>query len=525
MTPHRLYLAFLLALAAVGVGAGAAIRERAAVPDSPPPAYAPEVREAPPVVSISRPRGEERVVAPKTRKRRPRLPRGNDVRAALRRALLIGAIDRRHWRAYRATDRRARRALRKLSGARRGELLAVVRTIDGLAASGRLTASRQPLAFLTLRRNVDVWAKRSFPSPAERMTFSDDPAVFQYYAGRGVQYHPLASAGRINALVQPCLRSLAAKRCRPGKLRTALDRLLSLSTRRGDFRAWEYLFSYGGGSPPWVSGMAQATAAQALARGWKAFGLARYRTAAVESLGAFRAPPPLGVASGRHYLMYSFNPGLRIQNGFLQAVIGLHDVAKLTGSKSAWKLFRAGEREARATLAAYDTGAWSLYSRSGRESPLGYHRLVTGFLAGLCTRKAGPGYCDRQARYSRYLREPPRVSVSAPSRLRRGRVGVARFSLSKVSSVVVRVRDRVGTVMARRMSLPRGAHTIGFRPRLSGTTTISVHAVGPEGRRAVKRTSLTVTKPPPPPKRRKARKSPGKGDGRGGGRGPARSRG
>ncbi len=516
VTAHRLFVAFLLALAAVAVGAGAAVRERAAMPAAPPPVVVPELGGAPPVVSVSRPHGKRRAAAPVERHRRV-LPRGDDVRAALRRALLIGAIDRRHWRAYRATDRRARRALRLLHGARRAELLSVVRTVDGLAASGRLTASRQPLAFLTLRRNVDVWARRSFPHPAERMTFGDDPAVFQYYAGRGVQYHPLASAGRINALVQPCLRSVAARRCRPGKLRRSLDRLVSLSTRRGNFRAWEYLFSYGGGSAPGVSGMATATAAQALARGSKALGLPRWRRAALESLGVFDAPPPLGVRSGDHYLMYSFNPGLRIQNGFLQAVIGLHDVAKLTGSKRALRLYKRGERSARATLAQFDTGAWSLYSRAGRESPLGYHRLVTGFLAGLCSRHAGPGYCAQQARYSRYLREAPRLAVSAPARVRKGRHFATRIWLNKGSSVEVRVRDRVGVYSSRRLWLSRGSHRLGWRSRLTGRSSVVVRAVGPEGRRAVRRAVVSVTKPP------RARRSPRKGGARNGGRARGRS--
>ena len=41
-------------------------------------------------------------------------------------------------------------------------------TVEGLAASGRLTASRMPLAFLTLRRNTTVWRLRPFPAPSAR---------------------------------------------------------------------------------------------------------------------------------------------------------------------------------------------------------------------------------------------------------------------------------------------------------------------------------------------------------------------
>ena len=41
---------------------------------------------------------------------------------------------------------------------------------------------------------------------------------------------------------------------------------MSLGVERNGYLAWEYYFEFGGGRPPWVSGMAQGTAMQALAR-------------------------------------------------------------------------------------------------------------------------------------------------------------------------------------------------------------------------------------------------------------------
>ena len=61
----------------------------------------------------------------------------------------------------------------------------------------------------------------------------------------------------------------------------------------------------------------------------------------------------------------------------------LRDTAALTHSREAQKLFRAGDRAARREVAAFDTGAWSLYSLGCNESDLGYHRLVRDFLARL----------------------------------------------------------------------------------------------------------------------------------------------
>jgi len=60
-----------------------------------------------------------------------------------------------------------------------------------------------------------------------------------------------------------------------------------METRDG-YIAWEYYFAYGTGRPPWVSGMTQATAVQALSRGYRAMGQTRWKRAAERALGAFR---------------------------------------------------------------------------------------------------------------------------------------------------------------------------------------------------------------------------------------------
>ena len=535
---HRRLVALWAGLAlcaAVGGGvAMAALAERARVgfvvapvqPPAPPPAA---------VAPVPSPAPEPEPVAT-VQPRRPRLPAGRSVRTALRRALLTGAIERRDWARWRATDRRARAALRRLSGARRAELASVVGVVDRLASGGQLTAGRMPLAFLTLERNVEVWTRRPFPAPRRRMTFGRDPAVFQYYAGAGVQHHPLGSAGQINALVQPCLRRREALdrrriararaaaagrrtgappveagavrvpiRCHEQRVRRALDRLAELSSRRGDFAAWEYLFDYGAGRAPWVSGMAQATAAQALARGAQAFDESRYRELAIASLGAFEAAPPLGVAirdgGGRHYLMYSFDPGLKILNGFLQSLIGLHDVGELARSPRARRLFRLGERAARPTIRGYDTGAWSLYSAAGRESTLDYHRLVTGFLEGMCERTDEPDYCAPGRRFARYLTEPPEVRVGVSPRLRAGRRAVVAFRVSKLSAVRVSVLRGSRHVVRRALSVPRGRFTVPWAPARGGRYVVRVQATGPEGLQEVIRETVRVkARPKPKPK-------------------------
>ena len=173
-----------------------------------------------------------------------------------------------------------------------------------------------------------------------------------------MQLQPLASWGRANAIAGACLAALRSRTkkdtCRPGALAKSLDRLTALGARRSGYLAWEYYFAYGTGSPPWVSGMTQATAVQALARGYRALGKARWRRSALRALGAFEQAPPSGVSvrapGGRHYVLYSFAPSHRVFNGGLQAVLGLRDAAALLHSDRA----RAAVRARRARGAARD---------------------------------------------------------------------------------------------------------------------------------------------------------------------------
>jgi hypothetical protein len=434
--------------------------------------------------------------------------RSTTVAGALRRALLAREITRREHDRLRGDYAAARAALGRLSGLRRAELAAVVGHVDALAASHQLTTGRLTPVFLVLRRNRQFWTSTaSFPAAHDRTTFGRDPAVFQYYPGQGMQLQQLASWGRVNARLGVCLRQRCAGRAR---LRRAVERLVGLSAPRAGFVAWEYYFSFAGGTPPWISGMTQGTAIQALARAARVFRSRAFRRDAVRALGAFRAPPPLGVSvpapGGRHYLMYSFSPGLRILNGDLQAITGLRDLAVLGHSRGAQTLFARGERAARRAVGRFDTGAWSLYSQDGRESTLGYHQLVSQFLGNLCRRTDRRTYCAANRRFVRYEHEPPRIGIARLTGLRARRATTVRFSLSKLATVDVRVSGaRGGVTLDRRLSLERGSHAVAWVPPARGHYRVQVVAQGPSGPRGVSDESVRVVLPKPRHHKKRAR--------------------
>lgn len=452
-----------------------------------------------------------------------RLRRSPTVEAALRVARMTGRITPGAEGSMRAEWQAANATLAKLTGVRHTELAYAVGAVRALAAAHALTADRLRPTFLILRQNVRFWKDQPVPASGWRTTFGRDPAIFQYYPGRGLQLQPLASWGRANAIAGACLAALRSKTtkdtCRRAALTRSLDRMASLGARRSGYLAWEYYFAYGEGAPPWVSGMTQATAAQALSRGYRALGHARWKRAAERSLGAFEQAPPNGVAvsapGGKHYVLYSFSPGYHVFNGGLQAVIGLRDTAALLRSARARRLFRAGDRAARREVARFDTGAWSLYSERGAESTLSYHSLTAGFLGGLCDRTDAKVYCRTYARFERYEKEPTRIGLAPLKGTRWDRTRTVRFTLSKISSVKVRVWGTRGVSVAREFAkLPRGTHSFAWKPEGRGRYRVRIEARGPSGPVGVETRTVRVTTPvKPKKKKKKAAPRPGrKGD-------------
>ena len=247
------------------------------------------------------------------------------------------------------------------------------------------------------------------------------------------------------------------------------------------FIAWEYGFEFGGGPPPWISGMAQATGVQALARAAKLLGEPRYLATARKALGAFETPPPTGVrttgpAGGVHYLQYSFAPRLYIFNAFLQSLIGLHDFGKLAGETRATELFRQAEPEAREEMPLSDVGDWSRYSYLGAESTREYHELLREFLQSMCIRRLGKVYCDLAARYRGYTVDPPELAYTGPAQAIEEDLTSLSFTVSKLSVVELKVSRGGKVVFSRLATFRRGTGAFAWRPRGPGLFTVQVAA-------------------------------------------------
>ena len=434
------------------------------------------------------------------------------VRGELARMLAAGAIDRATHDDRRAIYADALKLRRKLSGARRAALGAVLRNLEDVAASGGLTASRLPAMFETVRRNRAWWANGPLLRNGARVSFQGSRLVWQHYTGEGLQIQWLGTFGKVNGLWQGGYTT---------SLRALVDEALSLAAQRAGGIAWEYEFRFDGGRPPWVSGLAQGTAVQALARAAAKLDEPTYSAAARAALGVFRQAPPGGVRvatpAGAHYLIYSFAPRLRVLNGFTQAVNGLHDYTELTGDPEGAALFAQGEAQLRAELPAYDTGAWSRYSLR-READLHYHRLARDFLRNLCARLradaappavptggalpapqvpvADPApYCGAAQRWTAYLNQPPAVRLVS-ERVRGGKRASIKLAVTKPSYVTLRLRRGGRTAAVLGGQLASGVRTLRWPrpPRGPGRYSVVLRAKDLAGNTGKGKGTLRVLK-------------------------------
>ncbi|HEU0018730.1 MAG TPA: D-glucuronyl C5-epimerase family protein [Thermoleophilaceae bacterium] len=459
--------------AAVDVGREAALRVRSAAASR---AKSSPATRLPRAAAASRRSARERRAARRARQATSR---------ALTLAYKRRAISRASYLEYRRVVTRARAVQRRLKGARKAELGNAIALVDGMALQRKLTASRLPALMLILRRNTQYWPRQPFPADRDHVMFRGSRLIFEYYVGEGLQLQPLVNFKQANLMHGACVKDTGLACDRAG-LRKLLGELIRTASTRGGFKTWEYYFEFGGGRPPWISGMAQATAIQAFARASQLLADPSYLKQARAAFGAFRKPPPVGVRTsgpfgGVHYLQYSFAPGLYIINAFLQSLIGLYDYAEITGDRAARKLFADGEPEARRELPANDTGDWSTYSYRGAESTREYHELLREFSASMCSRlhrdrDLREPYCVAARDFLGYTTDPAELELLGPSFVTKGVPANVRFSVSKLSAVQVTITRNGAVALDKLGTYRRGTWSLPWKPGAAGDYRIRVAA-------------------------------------------------
>ena len=260
--------------------------------------------------------------------------------------------------------------------------------------------------------------------------------------------------------------------------------------------------------------MTQATAVQALARGYRALGVKRWKRDAERGAGRVRAAAAErrgGRRAGRAPLppvLVRAHPP-RAQRRAAGRARPARRGARSRTPRARGGCSGRGDRAARREVAEFDTGAWSLYSERGAESTLNYHALTAGFLGGLCDRVKAPRLLPhvRPLRALRARADTDRRRVAAAG-CRCGphahRALHALEGLDRQGPAVGHARDE----RLARLHTPARHALVRLAPAGPRPLPLRIEARGPSGPAGVEQRVFKITTPkkPKPPKQEPKRK-------------------
>ncbi|MEK6303065.1 MAG: D-glucuronyl C5-epimerase family protein [Acidobacteriota bacterium] len=165
---------------------------------------------------------------------------------------------------------------------------------------------------------------------------------------------------------------------------------------------------------PWASGLSQGNAISALLRGYQLFGDDRWLKTATSLFEALDLPMSEGgvrdVDECGHLWFEEYPAAVptHVLNGFIFALWGVLDYARVTGNKKAWVWWNEGLKTLRAHLADFDTGYWSVYDLKYRELTSQYYQTNVHVpqmrvMYSLTSEPIFKKYGDRWEKFSRSL--------------------------------------------------------------------------------------------------------------------------
>ena len=349
---------------------------------------------------------------------------------------------------------RAAHLIRTLPNGRSYHILVALQEVASFHDA--LTQPRALALYGALKANDDYFTKHWAPADSTDIVGADG-VVYRYFGGHCFRFHPLANFGVLNA------------RATSGDVEGTQELADALIARgvyqQGGGIGWEYDFAFSGGKAPWLSGMAQAVAAQAFARA--ATTVPENESAYMsEATAAFRVIPRrlmTSVAAGPWIRLYAFS-SLTVLNAQLQATISLAAYATASGDTQAQTLASRMQNAAAASLGRFDTGYWSYYALPREPSPPDYHHYVVQLLTKLKT--ADPRFADAATRFAAYEKEPPAFQLA------NGGVGQVRFWLSKPATVSA----VTAAGPTKRLPLLGGWHTLTWQPKRAGVYPVHITA-------------------------------------------------
>jgi D-glucuronyl C5-epimerase-like protein len=147
------------------------------------------------------------------------------------------------------------------------------------------------------------------------------------------------------------------------------------------FPVWEYYFPYNSGGvtnePPWISALPQGYALIVYAELYRRTNDSRWRSRAFSVLNSYKVVHEDGgvlLSDTTHgYWWEEFSPYIMIWNGSAQAALGAGELWQATGDSEVKRMFDRSIDALKYYTPFYDTGYWTLYSRTGGYNSRDYH--------------------------------------------------------------------------------------------------------------------------------------------------------
>lgn len=179
------------------------------------------------------------------------------------------------------------------------------------------------------------------------------------------------------------------------------------------FPVWEYEFTWTSGGvtaeSPWVSAMAQGLVMAVFAEVHRRTGSPGWKRRAYEVLNSFRVPWSKGGVmlddTTHGYWWEEYHPLVQVWNGSAQALIDVGYLWSVTQDPEVKRMFDRGIESLKYHTPAYDTGTWTLYSRTQGLNSVAYHNFHIALLDVLYGQTNDPWFLSTADRWRSYT--PP----------------------------------------------------------------------------------------------------------------------
>ncbi|HJQ66158.1 MAG TPA: D-glucuronyl C5-epimerase family protein [Gemmatimonadales bacterium] len=235
--------------------------------------------------------------------------------------------------------------------------------------------------------------------------------AWKLYTNVGVFFQPVETS----QLVEFVLPRQSAPTDSVVQISEHLYRYALWRTHRGQrYPVWEYEFPWSSGgvsvTAPWLSGMAQSTILMVFADSYRRTGDNEWRQRAFEVFRSLYVPWDEGgvlLPDTLHgYWWEEYHPIVQVWNGAAQALLGVGYFYSVTNDPEVKRVYDRGIEAMKYYTPLFDTGQWTLYSRTQGLNTVYYHNVCIQLMDALYSQSGDAWFKQVADRWRSYTPPP-----------------------------------------------------------------------------------------------------------------------